>query len=713
MEVDEPNNRLYDFFGSIDINAEEEYVLTIDNFIHKGAFIRNTQFIFGLVLYTGKQMKIMMSATKLIRKSTKLEQFYNIVMVTHVIVWLLLGIFLGIYLQMHLVTLQKSHFIFGSAPAFGTVGKYFRRIFSIIFEYFLILPYYLYITKECVTIILARFLANDRKMYDPEGDKEVSVHAYYLVEELAYIDHIFSDKTGTLTRNQVVLNYIALEGLLIDVSMFVAPKDDDDNEAILLIPFEDAKSDFSCVNLQSLTDIEGRKSMESNPTLGSLSQVEKGLLFENNQAALFQNYKEQWMKNGEDFTKSVHSLLLSMALCNTITPYENEGKIEILASSTDEFEFVSAASKMSFQLEGRSLDECKIRIYGKQNIFEVLVTNQFTPERKRMSVVVRMPDGSIRLFIKGADEVISALSSENEELMERAEQFSESGLRVLMWAERTISDAEFDEWAEKWNEARLDTTGNKEERVRECVSLLEQNLRIIGVTGVLDKLQDHVPETIADLKKGGLKIWMLTGDKMNTAVVVAKSVKVTNRNATNLFLKVSNIHDIETNPDFFEEFLEIANMEECTLVVAGQVVDCLCENKKEKEFLHLVDKCTSVICFRATPDQKSRMVSILQNNTSSRVLAIGDGANDVSMINRAHVGVGIFGREGNQATVNADFALGQFSFLKRLLFLHGRWQQIRLRNLTNFLLYGNLLYVIFYLVMNLTLNTVYQVLLKK
>ena len=612
VEADEPNNRLYDFNGSIAINDEEEYVLTIDNFIQRGAIIKSTHFIFGLVLYTGNQTKIVMSRTKPSRKSSKFEQSFNIIVFILIVFWTLLSILLATLVQLFIdFSPTRPPYFFGTPPTYGVVGDFFGRILSFALFNIFIFPFYFSVSKEVVSFFIAKFLVIDRNMYDPECSKAASVHAYYLTEELAYIDHILTDKTGTLTRNQVVLDYIALEGLVIDVSMFVEQKDDIDNEALSLITLGDEDAGFSVEKTKFLTDIEDGKSMEYNSSLKSSSQAEKGALSKNSQDELFQNYKEQWMKNGEDFTNSVHSLLLSMALCNTITPYENEGRIEIIMSSTNEVEFVSAASKMSFQLEGRSMDECKIRIYGKQYIFEVLVTNQFTPERKRMSVVVRMPDGSIRLFIKGADEVISALSSENKELMERAEQFLESGLRVLMWAERTISDAEFDEWAEKWNEARLDTTGNKEEGVRECVSLLEQNLRIIGVTGVSDKLQDHVPQTIADLKEGGLKIWMLTGDKMNTSVVVAKSVKITNRNATNLFLKVSNIQDIETNPDFFEEFLEIANMEECALVVAGQVVDCLCENKKEKEFLHLVDKCTSVICFRATPDQKSRMVSIL------------------------------------------------------------------------------------------------------
>ena len=193
VEADEPNNRLYDFNGSIAINDEEEYVLTIDNFIQRGAIIKSTHFIFGLVLYTGNQTKIVMSRTKPSRKSSKFEQSFNIIVFILIVFWTLLSILLATLVQLFIdFSPTRPPYFFGTPPTYGVVGDFFGLILSFALFNIFIFPFYFSVSKEVVSFFIAKFLVIDRNMYDPECSKAASVHAYYLTEELAYIDHILT-----------------------------------------------------------------------------------------------------------------------------------------------------------------------------------------------------------------------------------------------------------------------------------------------------------------------------------------------------------------------------------------------------------------------------------------------------------------------------------------------------------------------------------------
>ena len=127
---------------------------------------------------------------------------------------------------------------------------------------------------------------------------------------------------------------------------------------------------------------------------------------------------------------------------------------------------------------------------------------------------------------------------------------------------------------------------------------------------------------------------------------------------------------------------------EIGLIIDGKVLQHALAADCQASFLELLVSCKTVICCRATPKNKAQIVEFIKNSTKSVTLAIGDGANDVSMIQAAHVGVGIYGREGTQALSASDYAIGKFSFLAKLLFVHGIWNYKRLckvsRSLSSF-----------------------------
>ena len=255
---------------------------------------------------------------------------------------------------------------------------------------------------------------------------------------------------------------------------------------------------------------------------------------------------------------------------------------------------------------------------------------------------------------------------------------------------------------------------DKEKKVNEVCDKIERNLFLIGTTIVEDKLQEKVPETIRDLRLAQIKVWMLTGDKMNTAYNIGLSCNLINKD-----MKIFSICGIEPKKD--EQTLEILNQQEradviinfakefqqfkgeydtMTIPQYGILVDekaLLTIEEEEQEikniFLDIAKDAVAVICCRVSPLQKSQVVKMMKNyNPNSKTLAIGDGGNDVSMIMEAHIGVGIYGEEGLRAVQNSDYAIGEFRFLHELLLYHGRTNYMRNSQCILYFFYKNFVF---------------------
>ncbi|EQB61253.1 phospholipid-transporting atpase [Vairimorpha apis BRL 01] len=198
------------------------------------------------------------------------------------------------------------------------------------------------------------------------------------------------------------------------------------------------------------------------------------------------------------------------------------------------------------------------------------------------------------------------------------------------------------------------------------MSLIECNLTVLGLTGVEDKLQDNVKVTLENLKNGGMKIWMLTGDKIETAISIAISSKIFDRNTD--YKIISNTTDLETIKTFFNEIKRF-NMD--ALVVDGVSLSTIMEECFD-EFIDLSMELKGVIGCRFSPTQKALVARALRLRSKKIVCCIGDGGNDVSMITEANLGIGIVGKEGNQASLAADYSIEKFCYVTELFYWHGR-----------------------------------------
>ncbi|XP_077441006.1 phospholipid-transporting ATPase VA [Vanacampus margaritifer] len=412
------------------------------------------------------------------------------------------------------------------------------------------------------------------------------------------------------------------------------------------------------------------------------------------------------------------------------------------AESPDEAALVYAARAYKCSLVGRLPDQMTVDLphLGKLN-FELLHTLGFDSTRKRMSVVVKHPlTEQITVYTKGADSVIMDLikspntgnskGKRQKKIVYRTQnylnQYAADGLRTLCIAKKVLSKEEYACWLQRHLEAETAIQG-REELLFESAMRLETNLQLLGATGIEDRLQDGVPETIDALRKAGLQIWVLTGDKQETAVNIAYACKLLDpeeeiltlnadsMEACSLLLEES-LHYIQAKflcgsaKNFHADYAPFhiypsphpppphwssshAAVHRLGLVIDGRTLAYALDRSLEDKFLAVARSCRSVLCCRSTPLQKSMVVKLVRNKLKVMTLAIGDGANDVSMIQVADVGVGISGQEGMQAVMASDFALPRFRYLQKLLLVHGHWCYSRLANMILYFFYKNAMFV--------------------
>ncbi|XP_016423519.1 phospholipid-transporting ATPase ID-like [Sinocyclocheilus rhinocerous] len=331
---------------------------------------------------------------------------------------------------------------------------------------------------------------------------------------------------------------------------------------------------------------------------------------------------------------------------------------------------------------------------------------------------IRNPEGKLSLYCKGADTIIyERLHPSCSELMkvttEHLNEFAGEGLRTLVLAYKDLDEEYFSEWKQRHHESSV-ALEDREENLEKLYEEIEKDMMLIGATAIEDKLQDGVSQTIEQLTKAEIKIWVLTGDKQETAENIGYSCNLLREEMNDVFFVAANspeevrqeLRDARlkmrpaTEQDKFlipeiilgdtPKVVQDENVNgDYGLVINGHSLAFALESNMELEFLRTACMCKTVICCRVTPLQKAQVVELVKKYKKAVTLAIGDGANDVSMIKAAHIGVGISGQEGMQAVLSSDFSFAQFRFLQRLLLVHGRWSYLRMCKFLRYFFYKN------------------------
>ena len=397
-----------------------------------------------------------------------------------------------------------------------------------------------------------------------------------------------------------------------------------------------------------------------------------------------------------------------------------DGGLEYNGVSPDDIELVCSAKEQGYILLPSLNDIKKIKFGEKELDFQILNMINFSSERKRMSIIVNTPNDQIKIYTKGADSEILKRLNKNcdtkniQTAIKFSDYFSRKGYRTLFIAYKIIDKIEYRKFSNKLKEVELNLN-KKEKFVNECIEEMEQNFFLLGVTIVEDKLQDKVPETIQDLRNSGIKIWMLTGDKIDTAENISLSCNLITLENKNFKIKLSNSPWAEIS-HFFNEYSRFSNIQmsldegyesntyslshdsqlKFSIIIDSPMLSYIFSKKAlTQKFLQIAVNAESVVCCRVSPLQKSQVVQELKKiNNDFTTLAIGDGGNDVSMILESHVGIGIYGEEGMLAVQSSDFSIGEFKYLRRLLFFHGRNSINRTGNMILYFFFKNFVFSI-------------------
>ncbi|VFV36001.1 probable phospholipid-transporting [Lynx pardinus] len=696
VECEEPNNRLDKFTGTL-FWRNTSFPLDADKILLRGCVIRNTDFCHGLVIFAGADTKIMKNSGKTRFKRTKIDYLMNYMVYTIFVVLILLSAGLAIGHAYWEAQVGNYSWYLYDGEDFTPSYRGFLNFWGYIIVLNTMVPISLYVSVEVIRLGQSYFINWDLQMYYPEKDTPAKARTTTLNEQLGQIHYIFSDKTGTLTQNIMTFKKCCINGQIYGDHRDASQNNHSKTEQV----------DFSWNT------------------------------FADGKLAFYDHYLIEQIQSGKE--SEVRQFFFLLAVCHTVMVDRIDGQLNYQAASPDEGALVSAARNFGFAFLARTQNTITISELGTERTYSVLAILDFNSDRKRMSIIVRTPEGNIRLYCKGADTVIyerlHQMNPTKQETQDALDIFASETLRTLCLCYKEIEEKEFEEWNKKFMAASIAST-NRDEALDKVYEEIEKDLILLGATAIEDKLQDGVPETISKLAKADIKIWVLTGDKKETAENIGFACELLTEDMTICYGEDINalLHTRMENqrnrggvyakfvPPVHEPFFPPG--ESRALIITGSWLNEILLEKKtkrskilklkfprteeerrmrtqskrrlearkeqrQKNFVDLACECSAVICCRVTPKQKAMVVDLVKRYKKAITLAIGDGANDVNMIKTAHIGVGISGQEGMQAVMSSDYSFAQFRYLQRLLLVHGRWSYIRMCKFLRYFFYKN------------------------
>eukprot|EP00667_Euglena_gracilis_P000434 EG_transcript_434 len=720
VECEEPNRHLELFTGTL-VTPAGQVGLSNQNVIYRGCTVRNTKWVYGLVTFTGMETKLMLNSTEKPLKRSTLERQtdrYTLVVLIVLVLLLLLTTIMAVWWA---ATNNPPPWYLNSIRAW--YNEIWAQPLASLCIYCWVVPLFLNVDMQVIKLVHIIFINNDPSMVYTDPTTGIVTHAKTqssgLVEDMGQIQYVFSDKTGTLTQNVMEFLKCSIGG--VTYGSGTSPVARGREGSVSVSPFATPTG----IPLGAAAAVGLAVAPPSSPK----SPLSLGLPMDGFVSEVGHSFYDNRLSSGawrqRPQAHDIQRFFLHLALCHSVISQPREGdegdpevwrpdNLIYQASSPDEEALVVGAKAMGFTFLRRSYKQVTILVDRESEPlhFEVLNTNEFSSNRKRMSIVVRTGDGALRVLCKGADSVMFELLNpkirhEVTKTQEHVNQFAKEGLRTLVLGERELTAAEYEKWDARYQEASM-AQANREELLEALAVELERDFELLGATASEDKLQDGVPQCIRTLRTAGIQVWVLTGDKVDTAVTIATSCDLLDSS-----MRVTRI----TSPDpprflgaedrqrwMAEGRQHVLAQFEATnarrtaadgdpskeevveaLVIDGVSLARALELEEEWKgedgpLLQFCCRptCRVVVACRVSPKQKAEVVTLVKTKKKKITLAIGDGANDVGMIQQAHIGIGISGKEGAQAALASDFSIPQFRFLEQLLLIHGRWAFQRL-----------------------------------
>ncbi|XP_069863695.1 phospholipid-transporting ATPase IK-like isoform X3 [Dipodomys merriami] len=469
---EEPNSRMHHFVGSLEWN-KKTYSLDIGNMLLRGYKIRNVEACYGLVIYAGVDTKIMKNCGKIHLKRTKVDLFMNKLVAMIFLSLVIISLLLTLGFSFNIKDFKWKHYYVSAKHLRSEIAESFLIFWSFLILLSTTVPMALFIMAEFVYLGNSLFIDWDMQMYYEPRDATAKARNTSLADQLGQVQYIFSDKTGTLTQNIMTFKKCCINGQV------YGP---DDEETPRQPP------------------------LQENPYMWNEFADGKFLFYDKKLLHVVRHKKD----------RVVQEFWRLLAICHTVMVQEENDKPLYQAASPDEEALVTAARNFGYVFRSRTQDSITVMEMGEERVYQVLAMMDFNSVRKRMSVLVRNPEGSICLYTKGADTVILERLHKKGEMEMSTEEvlaaFAEQTLRTLCLAYKEIDEDDYEEWESQHHEATL-LLQNRAQALHQVYDKMEQNLQLLGVTAIEDKLQDHVSEAISSLKRANIKVWVLTGDK--------------------------------------------------------------------------------------------------------------------------------------------------------------------------------------------------------
>ncbi|XP_039016955.1 probable phospholipid-transporting ATPase 8 isoform X1 [Hibiscus syriacus] len=697
IKCEDPNEHLYSFIGTLYYECQQ-YSLSPQQILLRGSKLKNTDYIYGVVIFTGHDTKVMQNAmdppSKRTRIERRMDKIIYVLFITLILVSFIGSLSFGIetkkdnggdYRRWYLRPDSTTVFFDPRRPLVAA----FLHFLTGLMLYGYLIPISLYVSIEICKVLQSIFINQDQAMYDEQTERPAHARTSNLNEELGQVYTILSDKTGTLTCNSMEFVKCSIAGTAYG---------------------------------RGMTEVEvalARKSGEILDEPMAIDAVESGEYVKGF------NFRDERIMDGkwmdEPHSDVIQKFFRVLGTCHTAVPEVTESdQIVYEAESADEAAFVIAAREVGFQFFVR--DQTSIQLHeldpisGKtvDRVYELLNVLEFSSARRRMSVIIRSPEKQLLLLAKGADSVMFERLSEHGRMFkvqtkEHIERYSEAGLRTMVVAYRELDDDGYKMWEQEYAKAKTSVGADRDDLLDELADRIERDLILLGATAVEDKLQKGVPSCIDKLARARIRIWVLTGDKKGTAINIGYACGLLRPGMKQIVitLELPQIEELEKQGD--KDIIAQASLEsveqqirdgksqvakesstEFGLIIDGKSLFFAVDENRVNCFMDLAMSCATVICCRSSPKQKAVVTRLVKSVTGKTTLAIGDGANDVGMIQEADIGVGISGVEGMQAVMSSDFSIAQFRFLENLLLVHGHWCYRRIAMMICYFFYKNI-----------------------
>ncbi|CAI9715878.1 probable phospholipid-transporting ATPase IIB isoform X2 [Octopus vulgaris] len=624
--AEKPSKDIHSFVGTFTMTGENsaEASLSIENVLWANTVIASGTAL-GLVIYTGMDTRSVMNTSQPKSKVGLLDvEINNITKV----------LFLAVVILAIVMIILKG---------FG--GPWYIYLFRYILLFSYIIPISLRVNLDMGKAVYSWMIQKDKNI---EG---TIARSTTIAEELGRISYLMSDKTGTLTQNEMVFKRLHLGT--------VSFASDTMDEVSLHV-----KTGFSQMSSMS----QRHTGPVRRTVITRAFEAVRAIALCHNVTPVFESVNDTDSSTNGDVNQMSHQ------------------KVVYQASSPDEVALVKWTEEVGLTLVKRDLNLIQLKNpMGTLINYSVLQLFPFTSESKRMGIIVKEEQtGDITFYLKGADVVMTTIVQYNDWLEEECGNMAREGLRTLVVAKKNLSEEQYCDFETRYHQAKM-CVHDRNVKMQAVIEGLERDMELLCLTGVEDKLQDGVRPTLELLRNAGIKTWMLTGDKLETATCIAKSSKLVSRN-----MDIHTFRRVDTRDEAHLELNALRRKNDSALIISGDSVQ-VCLRYYEHEFVELSCQCPCVVVCRCSPTQKADIVKLLKLHIGKIVCAVGDGGNDVSMIQAADAGIGIVGKEGKQAALAADFSINQFSYIGHLLMVHGRNSYKRSAALAQFVIHRGLI----------------------